>query len=450
MPHADEGQIHAYLDRQGEFADPVKRRELGKHIADCSACTRVLKEARRVRADAEELLRTTRVREVQAPPFAEIAARAQSRKQPAAVGVAEADRPLLADDEQEPASHATRRQFRVWRSLAWAATIVLAIGVGWSVRPLLIDPSRPPQAMGFEDAASESVGASEPPARSDEMAQTAAPRREAEAPAAPDPAPAPPGAAMADDDAAKVAEDRAEAFRPTADSEQVTLATAAIRTARERRSAAVDSAIRIDTTPALRQVAAQPAPTSTGADSGIVATITADSVLAERLAERELARARDSNALAGVANAAPRGEVVSMPLTFESDRSRLPGDWNVISREEAERMLGGPLVWVPELAIVGLGRTEAGSGVRLMQSAGSGAILEMEIRAIVPATAGDSRTSRPMRIRAMQGAETNASTGTATIGRYLITAKAGFPEASLRGLLQQLTYAPAADQLRDH
>ncbi len=55
MQHADETQLSAYLDKQLEYADSDKRRELGRHIADCSKCSKLLKEMRSIRTETEEL-----------------------------------------------------------------------------------------------------------------------------------------------------------------------------------------------------------------------------------------------------------------------------------------------------------------------------------------------------------------------------------------------------------
>jgi hypothetical protein len=78
MQHADEAQITAYLDRQLEYADPENRRELGRHIADCGQCSKLLKELRRIRSEAEELLESTTPAAVAIPPFQEVVKRAQA------------------------------------------------------------------------------------------------------------------------------------------------------------------------------------------------------------------------------------------------------------------------------------------------------------------------------------------------------------------------------------
>ncbi len=109
MQHADEGQIHAYLDRQLEFADPERRREMGRHIADCGRCTKLLIEARRLRSGADAILTAAPVDEVKPPTFRDIVERAKSLQPltppaPPSVdegGGPEAGTPVEADEESD-------------------------------------------------------------------------------------------------------------------------------------------------------------------------------------------------------------------------------------------------------------------------------------------------------------------------------------------------------------
>ncbi|MCH8939334.1 MAG: zf-HC2 domain-containing protein, partial [Gemmatimonadetes bacterium] len=56
MSHVNEGQIHAYLDRQLEFADQAARERFETHVAECSDCTVLLEEARAIHARATGML----------------------------------------------------------------------------------------------------------------------------------------------------------------------------------------------------------------------------------------------------------------------------------------------------------------------------------------------------------------------------------------------------------
>ena len=76
VDHVDEVQLNAYLDRDLEFADPDVRRAVGAHIADCSKCSALLKEVRRVYKTASQLLDVAAPPARPAPSFDEIVKRA--------------------------------------------------------------------------------------------------------------------------------------------------------------------------------------------------------------------------------------------------------------------------------------------------------------------------------------------------------------------------------------
>jgi putative zinc finger protein len=96
MSHADDGTLHAYLDGQ---LSPVERAQLEAHLASCAACRGRLDEERGLIARADALLAAALPPERALPPF-----------------------------------HGLRR-VSPWRRfrlpLAWAATLLLAVGGGW-------------------------------------------------------------------------------------------------------------------------------------------------------------------------------------------------------------------------------------------------------------------------------------------------------------------------------
>jgi Putative zinc-finger len=97
MSHVDDGALHAYLD--GELS-PVERERVEAHLADCSACRARLDEERGLVERASQLLGLAQPPERAAPP------------------------PL----------HQLRQPRLVWRlrmPLAWAATVVVAVGFGY-------------------------------------------------------------------------------------------------------------------------------------------------------------------------------------------------------------------------------------------------------------------------------------------------------------------------------
>ncbi len=98
MSHVDEGALHAYLD--GELGTE-EAQSVSAHVAECPACRQRLEEERALIARASELLALAEPPARDVPPF----------------------RP---GDPRPPA----RLWWRVRLPLAWAATVVLALGIG--------------------------------------------------------------------------------------------------------------------------------------------------------------------------------------------------------------------------------------------------------------------------------------------------------------------------------
>jgi len=96
MSHVDDGTLHAYLD--GELT-PGERARLEAHVAECAACRTRLDEERALIDRASGLLGLAQPPERSAPPL-----------------------------------HQLRRPRLAWRlrvPLTWAATVVLALGIGY-------------------------------------------------------------------------------------------------------------------------------------------------------------------------------------------------------------------------------------------------------------------------------------------------------------------------------
>src|SRR5205809_3672386 len=96
MSHVDDGALHAYLD--GELS-PLESQDVEAHIAQCPGCRGRLEEERALIARADELLGLAAPPDRATPPF----------------------RP---GDREPP----VRLWWRVRLPLAWAATVVLALG----------------------------------------------------------------------------------------------------------------------------------------------------------------------------------------------------------------------------------------------------------------------------------------------------------------------------------
>jgi hypothetical protein len=101
MSHVDEGTLHAYLD--GELPS-TERAALETHLAQCAICRATLVEERALLERASAVLGSARPVERPAPPLEQL------RRSP--------KRPL----------------WRVRTPLAWAASITLALGLGYYLR----------------------------------------------------------------------------------------------------------------------------------------------------------------------------------------------------------------------------------------------------------------------------------------------------------------------------
>jgi len=126
MPHISDGNLHAWID--GAFPkDSPEGLSVSKHLDTCPDCRSRLEDARHFVAEAGEILAAATPDLESVPAFEEIQARA-----------AEAD--LRGDDHgRGRIGGSLRAKWRSFERLAWAATVVLALGAGWIGRTVLID-----------------------------------------------------------------------------------------------------------------------------------------------------------------------------------------------------------------------------------------------------------------------------------------------------------------------
>jgi Putative zinc-finger len=133
MSHVDEGTLHAYLD--GELP-PNERRDLDAHLAQCATCKALLADERALFERSTALLASTRPVERPAPPF-------------------------------EQVRRAPRRAWYLRTAVPWAASIVLAIGLGYYLRD-------PDDAVRVVPSTAQTVGAADDrPVRQDSDLTTA-------------------------------------------------------------------------------------------------------------------------------------------------------------------------------------------------------------------------------------------------------------------------------------
>ena len=141
MPHLDEGQLHAWLDGELASLDALAAEELERHLATCPECRTRLEEARQIRARAGAILRRAELPAFREPDFAVLAGSANSHSRV----------------QTRQRSGGLRR----WRTVAWAASIVLALGLGWFGRSVLLSRSEYAEVeAGPELASSEMESAS--------------------------------------------------------------------------------------------------------------------------------------------------------------------------------------------------------------------------------------------------------------------------------------------------
>jgi hypothetical protein len=114
MSHVDDGALHAYLDGALDELPSARADSIRRHLEACARCAARLEVERRVRQDARRIL-SLAVPEVEPPSFEEL-------------------RAYAAADVVEPKTSSSR----LYR-LGWAASVLLAIGVGWLVRDGQLD-----------------------------------------------------------------------------------------------------------------------------------------------------------------------------------------------------------------------------------------------------------------------------------------------------------------------
>jgi hypothetical protein len=113
MSHVDESTLHAYLDElergpEAGALDAAERARVEAHILECDACSAALVAARSLRTRAHAVLDMA-APVIEVPPFEHMVA--------------------------APAS--ARRAPRRWVPLAWAASLVMAVGSGWIASELM-------------------------------------------------------------------------------------------------------------------------------------------------------------------------------------------------------------------------------------------------------------------------------------------------------------------------
>lgn len=324
MSHLDEGQLHALLD--GEL-DETEVAEAEAHLAACAECRRELAEARAFAAGADELIEA-----VDLPAETRAVTRA-------------------------PKAAALRFN---WRNVAWAASLVFAVGLGWMART---DQFRSADtgSLAPKDAATTSVTG--PPDSSVQESKQKLEQNER-----PLPPPAPGLADNAGEPRKRSARQEAAGAAPV--TAQPPIPTVVGELAQPEKPAPAQDAVRALTNPATQP--AEPAIAKSADPSGLVSSRVSGEERAAKEADRSLA---DAAAPAPTAAPAPRESLLGRTNAFAAAgggpaarRDGAAGGFQVTPMEGAVRILGGSIRLVDGMTPV---RVQVGPG-RLVPGADPG------------------------------------------------------------------------------
>jgi hypothetical protein len=145
--HITDGELHAWLDGALDLLPEGRGDEIREHLSTCSACRERMQDEEEIRDRSSEIMTGLQLRDLELPTFEELRERAAAPEPGAPVGGVMASgsrggRPEEAFREERPARY---RGPLKGIPLAWAATIALALGVGWMGGQVWKAPS---QVMG--------------------------------------------------------------------------------------------------------------------------------------------------------------------------------------------------------------------------------------------------------------------------------------------------------------
>src|SRR5881394_46758 len=290
MSHVDDGTLHAYLDAE---LTPVERARLEAHVAECAACRNRFDEERALLERASGLLGLAQPPEPAAPPL-----------------------------------HELRRPSVVWRlrvPVAWAATVLLALGLGYYAgdRPD-VSPAPEPVAMRSADSSAAVTRLA------DRQAYRATPPR----------AQTPPET------------------RPLA--------------AAERKEAERQPVMVVDGAPVSAQL--DTVPVGAGAANGVVAIRSRDTGAANAAP----ASAPQTTRAALPQRTREEVGVSSAIVQREDDRRALVAtQWPIIRRGPARQLLGAEPMGVPGLAVRNIRRSPTGEVVLVEQAIDSVTVIQL-------------------------------------------------------------------------
>jgi hypothetical protein len=361
MQHLDDALIAEWVDGAiGE--DSPQHGAIAAHVDRCEECRSRVEEERALAGHVRQLLGVAAPPD-RTPPFEEVLHRAGSAPRRA---------PLSAST--------------VWmRRLAWAATVVVAGGVGWYARGVLVES---PRELADAAGGTGTTGATGTPGALD-------------------------AAAERDDALADAAVLREQSAAPAATGRVAGLAEAREEAAGGQRAA-------------------------TAVDEGRRQPATAE----RRAAEDAVAARRDAAPPAAPPAAAEFRPVAQAAAPAENElqlgkASREP--WTAATRAAAEAVLRAPLVLLADLPVAGIEISADGGAVRVRQDLGPGVTLELvQLRAadaVASSLAAGAVTDAEARL---QRAVTAPAVETRVIDGVWIMARAPVTADSLRALVARL------------
>jgi len=149
MSHLTDGEIHVYLDGALDLLSDHRAAEIREHLARCEDCRSRLEEERRIRKRASGILggatagasRSVDDETGDLPSFDTIRERAGGEEMPGAV----ASEGAFSDRSPERKKGSSRQAW--YRGVAWAATVVLSLGLGWYARSGVVESDVPGQPV---------------------------------------------------------------------------------------------------------------------------------------------------------------------------------------------------------------------------------------------------------------------------------------------------------------
>jgi len=150
MQHLDDGTLQGWLDESRSGLSAAELAAAEEHLASCEPCARRLAELDALSGRIETLLSEPGPADETAPPYAEVIARAGRSDLP--------DREHRGRPENR-AHEVARRARKRWRAAAWAASVVVAVGIGWLANGLHRPTDAEAERAVAEDAGSDTSAA---------------------------------------------------------------------------------------------------------------------------------------------------------------------------------------------------------------------------------------------------------------------------------------------------